>query len=118
MKIINLYDVFHNAFEKLGKKNIEQALQSHPSLAELHAFAIEWEHELENVERWLISPEYKTQKETAKHFSQAAHSLVRQIEKVFGVELPGELRLSPSLMRFDGFARYDSGSHNVWFGID
>ena len=51
-------------------------------------------------------------------FVKAAPTVVKHIEHIFGESLKGEIHLSPSLMRFDGFARYDSGAHTVWFRVD
>ena len=80
--------------------------------------AADWGHDLENAQRWMTTAEYNAQKELGRKFINLAPTLVEKVEKKFGQKLIGEIRLSPSLMRFDGFARYDSGSHVVWFGVD
>jgi hypothetical protein len=116
LKITDLYSPFINSF--LITKNIGTSLTDVADLAELHKLAIDWELDLENAQRWMLSPEYKTQLELARRFINLAPTTIEKVEKVFGHKLVGEVRLSPSLMRFDGFARYDSGSHVVWFGLD
>ncbi len=96
----------------LHNKNIDGDIQL------LLALAKEWSLDLENVYRWMKSSQYRPSKETATHFTQIAQESVDHIQGLLKTELKGQLLLSPSLMRFDGFARYDSGSHKVIFGID
>jgi hypothetical protein len=116
LKILDLYTPFISDFS--GRKELKASLANVKDLAELNALAIEWELDLENAERWMLTKEYNSQKELAERFLKAAPSLVKKVEDAFGQKLFGEIRFSPSLMRFDGFARYDSGSHVVWFGLD
>ncbi|MGL1180844.1 hypothetical protein ACSTLD_24215, partial [Vibrio parahaemolyticus] len=61
---------------------------------------------------------YKKQEAIARDFISRSSTNMKRLEKHFGSELKGELRLCPSMMLFDGFARYDKGEHHVWFGVD
>ena len=54
----------------------------------------------------------------AHAYAARAAEIVRIVETAFGRELPGLLVLSPSFGDLDGFARYESGSHTVFLGID
>lgn len=118
MKIIDLYSDFWSEFEKRQKVSLESALQKSGELKQLLKMARDWGEDLQNVERWMASPQYKTHHRLAKNFLKKAPQIIKKVEKAFGKALSGELRLSPSLMRFDGYARYDRGHHTVWFGVD
>ncbi len=118
MKIVDIYTPFIKEFEKQGRKNIRKSLTQTLELKELGKMAKSWGGNLSNVERWMASDEYATQKELAFRFLKLAPLVVEKVESVFSQKLPGELRLGASLMRFDGFARYDAGSHVIWFGMD
>jgi hypothetical protein len=118
MIITDLYNPFIESFEKAGRKNINSVLKDDSRLIFLRDMAIEWGTELENIERWMASTEYKNQEAMAKKFIRVAPDAIQKIEESFKAGLTGDLRLSPSMMRFDGYARYDLGNHNVWFGVD
>jgi uncharacterized protein YjaZ len=116
MKIVDFYTPFIKEFEKKGE--LRKALKANDHLKSLKNMAEEWEIEIDNVERWMKSSEYNSHKKLAEKFTTLATVVVGKVESIFQRQLEGEVRLSPSLMRFDGFARYDSGAHTVWFGID
>jgi hypothetical protein len=118
MKVTNLYTPFSEAFENLSKKDIKTVLRSDPQFKELQRMASYWGEDYSNVERWMASPEYKVHKSVAEHFIQKAPHVIEKVQSAFGEKLKGELRLSPSFMGFDGFARYELGNHTVWFGVD
>ena len=118
MIIRDLYSRLIAAFEKNQRKDLNAALRANERLTELKEMAEEWGEELINVQRWMSSQEYRAHQKIAEEFVMACPSLVESVEKTFGTRLGGELRLSPSMMRFDGFARYDLGGHVVWFGVD
>ncbi|MDZ4676981.1 MAG: DUF5700 domain-containing putative Zn-dependent protease [Oligoflexia bacterium] len=116
MKVVNYYTPCIESFDKTG--SLKTALSTNEQLTVLKKMAEEWGIDLENAERWMKGDEYKSQRKLAVSFTTLATEVVDKVESIFGKKLEGEVRLSPSLMRFDGFARYDSGSHAVWFGID
>jgi hypothetical protein len=118
LKITDIYSPFIDGFKKSGRKDITSILVSDHRLKALQDMALEWGEDLENIVRWMQSPEYESQEKTASNFIQIAPQVLEKVEKSFKTKLVGELRLSPSLMRFDGFARYDSGGHCIWFGVD
>jgi len=118
MKIVDIYSHFIESFEKSKKGDLQIVLREDPRLETLKSFAEDWGMDLKNVLRWMKSTEYKQHMLVAEKFITQAPKVVKHIENIFGETLKGEVRLSPSLMRFDGFARYDSGSHTVWFGVD
>lgn len=117
MNIKNLYAQFLDEFLKVGTK-ISTVPHLDSDLKLLLKLAEEWSLDLENVYRWMKSPEYESASATAQEFAKQSRYLVDHIQGIFKVTLKGDLLLSPSLMRFDGFARYDSGHHKVIFGID
>ena len=43
--------------------------------------AVEWGIDLQNAERWMLTPEYKAQRELAERFLKLVPSLVKKIEK-------------------------------------
>lgn len=116
MKILDLYSPFLDDFKK--QQDFQKVVERQRELNSLVRMAGEWGIDLQNVNRWLSSPEYTKNRENAQNFVVKIKAYVKKIEDIFKMELPGELRLSPSLMQFDGFARYDRGEHTVWFGID
>jgi hypothetical protein len=115
MKIVDIYSPFDKSFSET--RDVVKSLNQ-PVLKDLYRMAVSWGEDLENVQRWMVTPEYEVNRKVAKGFLKMAPEVVKKIEAAFGGELKGELRLGPSLMHFDGFARYDSGSHTVWFGMD
>lgn len=115
MKIVDIFTPFNDVFAATG--DLRKALNQ-PALRDLSRMAMSWGGETENLRRWMASPEYGAHRAVAQEFLKVAPEAVKKIEALFGGELKGELRLGPSLMQFDGFARYDSGSHTVWFGMD
>jgi hypothetical protein len=118
MIITDLYTPFIESFEKAGRKNVNKVINDDSRLIFLRDMAVEWGSEIDNIERWMASPEYRSHESIAKQFIKEAPSVVEDVEKSFKAGLIGDLRLSPSMMRFDGYARYDSGHHNIWFGVD
>jgi hypothetical protein len=118
LKITDIYTPFIEGFVKTGRKDITSIMSGDQRLEALRDMALEWGQDLENIVRWMKSAEYGRQEQTALEFIKIAPQVLKKVEKSFNTELTGELRLSPSLMRFDGFARYDSGSHCIWFGVD
>src|ERR1700722_17265767 len=118
MKIVDLYTPFIESFDNSDQKDLKKILKVDPRLANLKGFAEEWGMDLKNILRWMKSPEYQAQRDVAQDFLKQAPGVIKKVESIFGQDLQGEVRLSPSLMRFDGFARYDSGNHTVWFGVD
>lgn len=116
MKIIDLYTHFIEQFSI--SKNLRKVLQSHPELEKIFKMATEWGIDLHNVENWVKSEQYKLNQKSAQNFTKVVEEVVGKVEGVLGQKLVGEIKLTPSLMRFDGFARYDQGSHTVLFGVD
>ncbi|MCC6276413.1 MAG: hypothetical protein IT289_00705 [Oligoflexia bacterium] len=116
MDIFDEYTPFINEFKKT--RSLKRALSVSEHLESVHKAAVEWEIDLENVERWLGSSQYSSHESTALGFMLNAKSVLERVESQLGQTLIGEIRFGPSLMRFDGFARYDLGSHSVWFGVD
>ena len=119
MKIVDLYSPFIRILEASSSSmDLRAILAADEKLLTLKLMAEDWGLDLENALRWMRSPEYAPRKQLALGFLSTAHKVAAHVEGIFKSELPGEIRLSPSLMRFDGFARYDSGYHTVWFGVD
>ncbi len=118
MIINDMYSEMIKAIETSSDKSIIKILNSNPALKPLFNMASEWGIDLGNVEKWMKSPEYKSHQAMAEAFIKKVPEVLHKIEEKFGEKLIGEVRLCPSLMQFDGFARYDSGSHTVWFGVD
>lgn len=116
MKIIDHFSPFIESFEATG--SVKTALQAAPTLKTLYARAQDWGVDFHEVEKWMHSPAYGNQRELGHQFLKNAHEIVEKIESVFGETLEGEVLLGPSLIWFDGFARYDSGYHTVLFGVD
>ncbi len=116
MKIIDLYSQFTQAFEK--HKAFTPEMTADPEFSALFKMAQDWEVGLLNVESWLKTPEYNHHRKIAEKFIERAPDVLSRVQDFFGDKLHGEIRLAPSFMQFDGFARYDSGNHTVWFGID
>ena len=119
MKIIDIYSPFLEAFSKSG--SLEQAAQATSHLSRFSKQAEHWDIDWREVGQWMKSPEYITHSQvTARAYLPLAKALTQKVESLLnaGRELPGELHLVPSLQAFDGFARYDSGSHTVLLGID
>jgi hypothetical protein len=117
--ITDIYSPLIKAFEQNQRKGLGQVLDSDERLQALKSMISEfWGEDLNNVQKWMQSPEYKAHKNLGLEFIKEAPLVLKKVEESFGTKLKGELRLSPSLMRFDGFARYDSGNHTIWFGVD
>jgi len=117
MKIADLYTKFLEEIEK-NRQNLKKTFKSFPDVAYLYKMAKEWGEDIDNIERWMKSAEYSSHKGVALAFISSAPKFLKKIEITLGETLQGELRMSPSLMTFDGFARYELGRHTVWFGID
>lgn len=118
MKINNLYQTFWDIRNSSKNKNLKNILSSDKDLNQLLNMAKEWELDLINVEKWMDSEPYKLNYQTAMNFSNKLERIVERVEETFSTKLEGEINLCPSLMQYDGFARYDSGKHRVWFGVD
>jgi hypothetical protein len=116
MKIYDEYTPFITQMQQGG--SVENALKATPHLKKLKEAAEEWGGDLKNVETWILSKPYENHKKIASNFIKQAQEVLAKVEKTFGQELVGEIRLGPSLMMFDGFARYELGSHTIWFGVD
>ncbi len=118
MIVTDLYNKLLREFEGNQRSDLESAIQSDKRLSDLKEMAVEWGEEIANVQKWMQSKEYLTQEKMAKEFIKEVPEVIQKVEESFGAKLKGELRLSPSLMRFDGFAKYDLGNHTIWFGVD
>ncbi|MBK9293118.1 MAG: hypothetical protein IPM57_01545 [Oligoflexia bacterium] len=118
MKVINLFDRFLKLQSNSKTEPLDRILRKDEDLEQLLKLASQWDLDLENVQRWLLSEPYQENKKVALEFCEGLEKEVKKIEKVLNTSLSGEICICPSLMIFDGFARYDSGNHRVWFGVD
>lgn len=121
MKILDLYTRLKNgAISHNSEPDGSYApFRADPELRFLEGLAKSWELDLGSIRQWFASSEAAAQEKHARLYLERARDVVGRVEEVLGGgELPGVLVLMPSFGEFDGFARYDSGSHTVLFGID
>lgn len=107
-----------DGIRKHGPKALHKILEKNETLKPLLSMSEEWGIDLPNVVRWVGSPEYLKIAKRAEDFIKRAPDFLAKIESEVGELKNGELRLGPSLMQFDGFARFDQGYSTVWFGVD
>lgn len=116
MKIVDLYTPMQASLT-----HPYQGYEFFDTNSDFHFFrdlARNWEIDQSSIQSWLLSSEGGRQKRFAESFLKIAPAVVKKVESIFGRELPGVLVLMPSFGDFDGFARYDQGSHRVMLGID
>lgn len=116
MKRVDLYTDFLKSFEKTKKFSAEITQDARYTF--LINTAQEWGVDLQNVERWMNSPEYRNHRAVAESFMQLSDGVFSDVSKTLGRALIGQVNFSPSFMTFDGFARYDRAHHTVWIGVD
>lgn len=92
-------------------------LKNSNSLSDAHPIFQAWGYSGKELKAWFVSQTVEM-RQTAELYLNEVESLVKQVEAVFQMDLPGELVLIPSMGDIDGFARYDHGSHTVMLGID
>jgi hypothetical protein len=116
MKILDLYAKLETASQSAGAGYA--VYENDPELKPVAQLARSWQMDLGSARRWLATPEAKARAEIARQYRAEAPGVVARVEAAFGRELPGLLILAPSYGEFDGFARYELGSHTVLLGID
>ncbi len=77
-----------------------------------------WGLNPKSIRQWMRSAVARGKQGNAFAYLGESRAVVDRVESAFGRELPGVLVLLPSFGDFDGFARYDSGHHQVMLGID
>ena len=116
MRTIDLYSAMQAGLGQ-GLRGYE-FFEKHSERQFLAPLAREWHLDQRAMEQWLQGPEAAAQKTVAEGYLQAMPAVVQKVEAAFGTTLPGVLVLMPSFGEFDGFARYDLGTHHVLLGID
>ncbi len=77
-----------------------------------------WGYTDQDLMEWIEHPTNLARASIASNYLKEVYRIVDKIEAHFGMSLPGELVLIPSMGEIDGFARYDHGHHCVMLGID
>ncbi len=116
MKMIDLYTPFKEAIQ--SRRDGYELFSENPEFQFLEPLARSWEMNTKSARRWMNSADARNQAAHADAYLKISKATVGQVERAFGSELPGVLVFMPSFGEFDGFARYDSGSHTVLFGVD
>lgn len=116
MKIIDLYTPLQAVSQTSARGY--SIYEQDPTLQPLLPFVRQWGMDIGSTREWLRSDTAQAQLATARSMIKNAQQIAQAVEQAFGYSLPGRLILAPSYGEFDGFARYDSGEHNVLLGID
>ncbi len=115
MRILDLYS---RALAGDFKSHPGYSFFEQPEWRFFEPLARAWEMDGRSIERWMKTPAARAQAGQALSYLKIGHSVVAEVERFFGRELPGTLVWLPSFNEFDGFARYELGEHTVLLGID
>jgi len=101
--------------ENLAPYELFDSLEELKFLAPL---ARDWQMDWKSIHGYLKSPQALKKRAVAEAYLKIAPQIVQEVEAAFQQKLLGTLVWMPSFGDFDGFARYELGSHMVLLGID